>query len=66
VVNRCESQGAVIAADVLRFIKMERLAIRFRLWCGAGTRLVLFTMGAPLRQAYGLRFPHLYGWRVTS
>jgi hypothetical protein len=63
VVIVAESQGAVIAADLLRFIRMARLAdADSTLVPAAGTRLVLFTMGAPLRQAYGLRFPHLYGW----
>ena len=57
------SQGSVIAADLLRFIKaahLERtdggLARR------SGRRISFFTMGSPLRQLYGLRFPHLYQW----
>ena len=29
---------------------------------GEAMPVYLFTMGCPLRQLYGLRFPYLYGW----
>src|SRR5262249_25068590 len=61
------SQGTVITADLLRFLHQERAhdqnydstldAILSR-----RIRVYLFTMGCPLRQLYGLRFPFLYGW----
>ncbi len=54
------SQGTVITADLLRFLaqspdpELERL--------GRELPVYLLTMGCPLRQLYGLRFPHLYQW----
>jgi hypothetical protein len=63
VVIIAESQGAMIAAELLRFVRMADLAkFDSTLMPPQDTRLALFTMGAPLRQAYGLRFPHLYRW----
>jgi hypothetical protein len=53
----------VITADLLRFLTLtaahERDATLAR---PAGVPLHFFTMGSPLRQLYGLRFPHLYQW----
>jgi len=63
VVIIAHSQGTAIAADLLRFIKATRLE---QSDAGLGRRngrdIYLFTMGSPLRQLYGLRFPHLYRW----
>src|SRR5439155_5116464 len=57
------SQGTVIAADLLRFVKAARLEqIDGGLARRAGRPVRFFTMGSPLRQLYGLRFPHLYQW----
>jgi hypothetical protein len=65
------SQGTVIAADLLRFLEVQRR-------CDGGTEcdpelawlhdrpLYLFTMGCPLRQLYGWCFPHLYEWVEPS
>ena len=59
------SQGTAITADLLRFLERETK----RKTDPALTRLVsgdlpiyVFTMGCPLRQLYGLGFPHLYNW----
>jgi hypothetical protein len=65
------SQGTVITADLLRFLHAEHEGA-----LAAGQvydpdlasilsgrlPVYLFTMGCPLRQLYGLRFPFLYGW----
>jgi hypothetical protein len=57
------SQGTVIAADLLRFIKAARLEqADAALGARRGRPIRFFTMGSPLRQLYGLRFPHLYQW----
>lgn len=63
VVIVAHSQGTVITADLLRFLRKtgldrtdEGLARR------NGIPISFFTMGSPLRQLYGLRFPHLYQW----
>src|SRR5262249_14122617 len=57
------SQGTVITADLLRFVKAARLeAIDEALARRDGRPVRVFTMGSPLRQLYGLRFPHLYQW----
>lgn len=65
------SQGTVITADLLRFLNAEYKDARdsgqeydpelTRILSGA-LPVYLFTMGCPLRQLYGLRFPYLYGW----
>ena len=73
------SQGTVITADVLRFIRTlsdlaahgkhpmdPRLA---RIDAHAGGRklpIYLLTVGCPLRQLYSLRFPDLYDWARHS
>jgi hypothetical protein len=68
IVIVAHSQGTVITADLLRFLNAEK--------CKAGSmdgydpelglldskQLYFFTMGCPLHQLYGLRFPFLYGW----
>jgi hypothetical protein len=66
------SQGTVITADLLRFLKREArgnmqaydppLAELER----PDMQVTLFTMGCPLRDLYGLRFPRLYGWTRHS
>jgi hypothetical protein len=54
------SQGTMITVDLLRFLQVEPdkdLAL-----FNEANRIQLFTMGCPLRQLYGLRFPHIYDW----
>jgi len=59
------SQGTVITADLLRFLKRETKRqtdpALARLFNGE-LPIYFFTMGCPLRQLYGLGFPHLYNW----
>jgi len=64
------SQGTVITADLLRFLQAEKTRMKpgevydpelARLGTGE-VPIYLFTMGCPLRQLYGLRFPYLYAW----
>ena len=61
------SQGTVITADFLRFLQVEKRGSigdydpELKLF-DAHFPIYLFTMGCPLRQLYGLRFPYLYGW----
>ncbi len=55
------SQGTVITTDLLRFLRGERDPALERFYDGS-VPVYLFTMGCPLRQLYGLRFPDLYGW----
>jgi hypothetical protein len=67
VVIIAHSQGSVISADLLRFITIQQARSGSYLADSdleglAKTRIRLFTMGCPLRQLYGLRFPHLYEW----
>ena len=65
VVIIAHSQGTVITADLLRFIEtVDRTHghLVAGLTSKARCPVTLFTMGAPLRQLYGLRFPHLYEW----
>ena len=67
VVIIAHSQGSVISADLLRYL---RVLERQHPGCldSAGLRrltttdLRLFTMGCPLRQLYAARFPHFYEW----
>ena len=54
VVILSHSQGTVITADLLRYLRSRDLSPRLPIF--------LFTMGCPLRQLYERRFPHLYGW----
>jgi hypothetical protein len=67
------SQGTVISADYLGFIKREIDPELPVLTSNAqersqrdpgkdGPELYLFTMGSPLRQLYSAAFPHLFAW----
>ncbi|MBL8416339.1 MAG: hypothetical protein JNM42_18095 [Propionivibrio sp.] len=58
VVIVAHSQGTVISADLLRYLHAQPGRWPF----DADTPVYFLTMGCPLRQLYGLRFPHLYGW----
>jgi hypothetical protein len=70
IVIIAHSQGTVISADLLRFLNSE--GDGGRRWIELDPQLEniqnmsrpisLFTMGCPLRQLYGRRFPYLYGW----
>jgi hypothetical protein len=64
------SQGTVISADLLRYMK-ERAAdagVSGRrddvatLWDAISGRIMLVTAGCPLRQLYAARFPEMYDW----
>lgn len=58
------SQGTVITADLLQFLKIDPDPALTRL---NENRLIrLFTMGSPLRQLYGFGFPHLYHWAMNE
>jgi hypothetical protein len=58
------SQGTMITVDLLRFLQVERDPdLQF---LDTPDRIRLFTMGCPLRQLYGLRFPHIYDWARHS
>ena len=54
VVIVAHSQGSVIAADLLRYLRLEGRSPRIP--------IQLLTMGCPLSQLYARRFPYLYGW----
>lgn len=66
VIILAHSQGCVITADLLRFLKAEDCdpaLERFRKPVeNGGMRIQLFTMGNPLRQLYSWPFPFFYGW----
>ncbi len=78
IVFVAHSQGTVITADFLRFIRRERdpeladLLAASEPGVGAtdggaagahqAPRLYLFTMGSPLRQLYAAAFPQLFRW----
>jgi len=65
VVIVAHSQGTVITADLFRFVEaVDRTHAHLVAGLAARARcpVTLFTMGSPLRQLYGLRFPHLYEW----
>jgi hypothetical protein len=53
------SQGTVISAELLRFLRQNNDPLSVEL---ARRSPVLFTMGCPLRQLYSQRFPLQYGW----
>ncbi|HWZ71277.1 MAG TPA: hypothetical protein VN326_07330 [Casimicrobiaceae bacterium] len=64
------SQGTVISADLLRYLK-ERAADAeasgrddevARLWRDVRSKTMLVTAGCPLRQLYAARFPEMYDW----
>jgi hypothetical protein len=63
------SQGTVITADFLRFLQVEKNLAGSMGKYDPELQLFddkfpvyFFTMGCPLHQLYGLRFPYLYGW----
>ena len=66
------SQGTVITADLLRFLHVEASAAHgFAHYDRSLQRLkeiklYFFTVGCPLQQLYGLRFPYLYGYACQS
>lgn len=65
VIIVAHSQGTMIAADVMRHLWNYRATLsepRLARWLDGKLPLHLFTMGSPLRQHYGQRFPHLYEW----
>lgn len=74
IVIIAHSQGTVITADLLRFLNSE--SDPGRPWIELDPQLEniqnksrpisFFTMGCPLRQLYGARFPYLYGWAVNE
>ena len=62
------SQGAVITADLLRFIKNEERKGLKRLFSSSHQEKIpvyFFSMGNPLRQLYSVGFPHLYEWVIN-
>jgi hypothetical protein len=62
------SQGAVITADLLRFIKKEKpkgLKPLFSSDSSEKLPVYFFSMGNPLRQLYSVGFPHLYEWVIN-
>ncbi len=58
------SQGTVITADLLQFLKLDPDPALTRL--RENQLIHLFTMGSPLRQLYGFGFPHLYHWVIND
>jgi hypothetical protein len=58
------SQGTVVTADLLRYLNATKGLNWDRHGLGQlkGVPIRLLTVGSPLRQLYGLRFPHLYAW----
>jgi hypothetical protein len=62
------SQGTVITADLLRFIKKEEPQDLNRLFSSSQAEKIpvyFFSMGNPLRQLYSVGFPHLYNWVIN-
>ena len=62
------SQGTVITADLLRFIKKEEPQNLNRLLSTSHAEKIpvyFFSMGNPLRQLYSVGFPHLYNWVIN-
>jgi hypothetical protein len=66
IVIIAHSQGTVITADFLRYLKIESAGnftdYDSELGPLKNIPIFFFTMGCPLRQLYGIRFPHLYHW----
>jgi hypothetical protein len=54
------SQGTVISADLLRFLKIDPDPALAQI--AESNNIYLFTMGSPLRQLYSYLFPHRYHW----
>jgi hypothetical protein len=61
IVIIAHSQGTVIAADALRYLKYVPDPSIAPIANGT-IPLSLFTMGSPLKQLYAFAFPHLYDW----
>jgi hypothetical protein len=61
IVIVAHSQGAVITADLFRYLVKHNSALVAKLKGPA-----LFTLGCPLRQLYAQRFPGLYGWAENA
>ena len=59
IVIIAHSQGTVITADLLRYLKRRVPALSQSL---SDRRVALFTMGSPLAQLYARAFPWLYEW----
>jgi hypothetical protein len=62
------SQGSVITADLLRFIKKEEPKGLKPLFSSDSPKklpVYFFSMGNPLRQLYSVGFPHLYEWVIN-
>ncbi|MET0266777.1 MAG: hypothetical protein ABW202_14305 [Duganella sp.] len=68
IVIVAHSQGAVITAELLRYLRYraahtdnqdQRVA---QLWQGLERKVSLLTAGCPLRQLYAARFPAQYAW----
>jgi hypothetical protein len=55
IVVVAHSQGTVISAELLRFLKSKTILQALK-------RVRLLTLGCPLRQLYAARFPTLYSW----
>ncbi len=76
IVIVAHSQGSIITADLLRFLRKQRLRDPSLADFGPplpreapndhSIPVYLLTVGSPLRQLYGLRFPHLYKWAYHS
>lgn len=69
IVIVAHSQGSVISAELLRYIRHRAQAAPdprndrvARLSRQLQSRVFLLTAGCPLRQLYAARFPHLYAW----
>jgi len=58
------SQGTMLTADLLRFLQKERDPALTRM--GGDMPVYLFTMGSPIRQLCGARFPHLFAWATGN
>ncbi len=58
------SQGTVISADLLRFLKVDPDPALAQM--EASQNVYLFTMGSPIRQLYSFAFPHLYQWAIQN
>jgi hypothetical protein len=68
VIVVAHSQGTVITADLLRFIKKEKPQDLNRLFSSSQAEKIpvyFFSMGNPLRQLYSVGFPHLYNWVIN-
>lgn len=65
IVIVAHSQGTVISVELLRYLQRNRDPSLEQL-CNGDIPIILFTAGCPLRQLYGWRFPHLYGWARHS